>query len=48
MARKCRNKPNTAPQANLTEEALVAMLTEINLIGGLEGWWIETGASRHV
>ncbi|XP_073221446.1 uncharacterized protein [Cicer arietinum] len=48
MAHKCRNKPGAANQANLTEEQFVAMITEINLVGGSDGWWIDTGASRHV
>ena len=49
MARKCRNRPSSAPQANLTtEEPFTAMISEINLIGGSEGWWVDTGASRHV
>nr|XP_004506705.1 uncharacterized protein LOC101514820 [Cicer arietinum] len=48
MARKCMNKSGLANQANLTEEQLVAMITEINLVGGSDGWWIETGASHHV
>ncbi|XP_021747167.1 uncharacterized protein LOC110713013 [Chenopodium quinoa] len=39
MARKCRNMPNPVPQASMIEEPLVAMITEINLIGGSEGWW---------
>ncbi|KAK2391773.1 CBL-interacting serine/threonine-protein kinase [Trifolium repens] len=52
FARKCRlrNKPATAPdaQANLTDEPYVAMITEINMVGGTDGWWIDTGASRHI
>lgn len=24
------------------------MIYEINLIGGLDGWWVDTGASRHI
>ncbi|XP_073224912.1 uncharacterized protein [Cicer arietinum] len=48
MAHKCENKPGPANQANLTEEQFIAMITEINLVGGSNGWWIDTGASRHV
>jgi hypothetical protein len=35
-------------QANVTEEPLVAMITEINILNGLGGWWIDSGATRHV
>ena len=48
MARKCRNRPSSEPQANLTEEPLTAMITEIHLVGGSEGWWVDIGVSRHV
>lgn len=50
MARNCRNpRRRVAPQANLVDgEPLVAMISEINLISGSGGWWIDTGASRHV
>lgn len=48
MARKCRNRPNPAMQANLTEEQFIAMISEINLVGGSEGWWLDTGSSIHV
>ncbi|XP_077222219.1 uncharacterized protein LOC143856067 [Tasmannia lanceolata] len=48
-ARICRRKKNApAPQANVTEEPLVAMITEVNIIGGSEGWWVDSGASCHV
>jgi len=45
MARKCRN-PSTRPaqaQAHLTineEQPYTAMITEINMVGGSNGWWI--------
>ncbi|RZB51885.1 Retrovirus-related Pol polyprotein from transposon TNT 1-94, partial [Glycine soja] len=49
MARKCRNPSMTgAPQANMTQEPYIAVITEINMIGGSDGWWVDTGASRHV
>ncbi|GJS95272.1 DNA polymerase zeta catalytic subunit-like protein [Tanacetum coccineum] len=49
MARKCQNRPNTTPSANLTKElSLIAMIFEINLIGGSEGWWVDCGATIHV
>ncbi|CAJ2668640.1 unnamed protein product [Trifolium pratense] len=35
-------------QVNVTEEPYVAMITEINMIGGTDGWWIDTGATRHI
>jgi len=53
MARKCRN-PSTRPaqaQAHLTtneEQPYTAMITEINIVGGYDGWWTDTSASRHV
>jgi hypothetical protein len=24
------------------------MITKVNLVGGSDGWWMDTGASRHV
>jgi len=49
MVRKCRNNPINAPQANMiVKEPYAAMITEINLVGGSGGWWIDTGASRHI
>jgi len=53
MARKCRNQ-STRPapaQAHLTtteEQPYTAMITETNMVGGSDGWWIGTGASRRV
>ncbi|MCI09479.1 hypothetical protein A2U01_0030565 [Trifolium medium] len=44
------HKPVVAPnaKANLTEEPYVAMIIEINMVGGSNGWWIDTGATRHM
>uniref|UniRef100_A0A2N9IMM0 Uncharacterized protein n=1 Tax=Fagus sylvatica TaxID=28930 RepID=A0A2N9IMM0_FAGSY len=48
-ARICRYRKNgSMAQANVTEEPLVAMITEINILDGLGGWWIDFGATRHV
>lgn len=48
-ARECRNRFCLfAPQVNVIEESLVAMITEVNLINNNDGWWVDTGASRHV
>ena len=32
-------------QANVIEEPLEAMVTEINILKGLGGWWIDSGAT---
>ncbi|RZB66097.1 Retrovirus-related Pol polyprotein from transposon TNT 1-94 [Glycine soja] len=49
MAHKCKNPSMTGvSQANMTQEPYIAVITEINMIGGSNGWWVDTGASRHV
>ena len=35
-------------QANVTKEPLMPMVTEINILEGLGGWWIDSRATRHV
>lgn len=47
IARNCRTR-GPAPQANAIEGPLVAMLTEVNMIGDTNGWWADSGATRHV
>jgi hypothetical protein len=48
-ARICHYQKNgSMTQANETEEPLVAMITEINILDGLGGWWIDSKATRHV
>jgi hypothetical protein len=41
-------KNGSMAQANVTEEPFLAMITEINILDGLGGWWIDSGATRHV
>lgn len=48
MTHKFRNGSRVAPHANLNEERVIAMTTEINFVGGSSGWWINTDASLHV
>ena len=49
MARNCHfRKHGPMTQVNVIEEPLVAMVTEINILEGLGGWWIDSGATRHV
>ncbi|XP_077239812.1 uncharacterized protein LOC143880724 [Tasmannia lanceolata] len=49
IARMCRQKEGAqVPQANVTEKPLVSMITEVNVIGGSDGWSADTRAFRHV
>ena len=35
-------------QASVIEKPLVAMVTKINILEGLGGWWIDSRATKHV
>lgn len=48
MEKNCRLKRQPPPQVNNTKEAFIAMITEVNLVGGADGRWVDTSASRHV
>jgi len=51
LARKCMNRSNRPAHDHLTtteEQSYTAMITEINIVGGSNGWWMDTGAFRHV
>ncbi|XP_075670245.1 uncharacterized protein LOC142640016 [Castanea sativa] len=47
--KNCRfQKYGPMAQANVIEEPLVTMVTKINILEGLGGWWIDSGATKHV
>ncbi|CAJ2668389.1 unnamed protein product [Trifolium pratense] len=54
ISKKCRNPKRPKPanlahiNVNVADEPYAAMITEINMVGGTDGWWIDTSATRHV
>ena len=48
LARNCTNKNLLIAYVNLIKLDLVTMITKIDVIGGFEGCWLDTGASRHI
>ena len=52
FAKECRHRKNnnvkSKASANMIEENLVAMISEINMASVKTGWWIDSGATIHV
>lgn len=49
MAHKCRNRSNKPAQVHLsTKDSFTTMITEVNLVGGSDRWWMDTRTSLHV
>ncbi|KAL7149949.1 hypothetical protein ABFS83_05G076200, partial [Erythranthe nasuta] len=52
LAKDCRHrKENNKNEANVTEDDnmhLSAVVTEAYLLSDTRGWWVDTGATRHI
>ncbi|KAL0309274.1 UNVERIFIED_CONTAM: hypothetical protein Sradi_5869700 [Sesamum radiatum] len=49
IARFCKyRKREPALQANMIEDPLVAMITNIHMVESFDGWWVDSGANRHI
>ncbi|KAK1388577.1 hypothetical protein POM88_016755 [Heracleum sosnowskyi] len=48
MTNECHVRHQAPSFFHSLEEAFVAMIVEINSVEGVDGWWVDTGVTRHV